>query len=344
MRKASLLILSLFVFWSVSAGAAVKTEQKTLTTFGGLLGKMSGMFGGKSAKEGIMETVAVKGNRKITRTNDTGQIIDLDEEKIYELNIKGKSYRVVTFEELRKQMREAQEKMTKEMAKMQDAPPTPTRPEGSSEMEISYDLKDSGLKKSISGYDCREMVMTITVHEKGKQLEDTGGMVLTSNMWITPRIDAVKEIQDFDTRYFQKLMTAVDLQQMQQMMGAMAANPFFKDAMEKFAQESAKMDGTTMLTVAKYETVMSKAQVAQQSQSKQAQKEDDSDVPTSIGGLFGGLAKKAVKKKAEDNNEAAAPSTPGRSAFMTSTIELLKITPDVADADLAIPDGFKLKK
>lgn len=343
MRKTSLLLLSLFVIWSVSAGAAVKTEQKTLTSFGGLLGKMSGMFGGKSAKEGLTETVAVKGNRKISRTNDTGQIIDLDEEKVYEVNFKGKSYRVITFEELRKEMREAQEKMTKEMAKMEDAP-SPTRPEGASEMEITYDLKDSGQKKSISGYDCREMVMTITVHEKGKKLEDSGGMVLTSNMWITPRIDAMKEIQDFEMRYIQKLMTAVDLQQMQQMMGAIAVNPFFKDAMEKFAQESAKLDGTTMLTVAKYETVMSKEQVAQQAQAKQEQEEEDSQIPTSIGGLFGGLAKKAVKKKAEDNNESSAPSTPGRSTFMTMTTELLKITPDVADADLAIPANFKQKK
>ena len=155
-------------------------------------------------------------------------------------------------------------------------------------------------------------------------------------------IDAVKEIQDFDMLYYHKLMTAVDFQQMQQMMGAMAANPFFKDAMEKFAQESAKLNGTTLLTVAKYEEVMSKAKVAQQAEAKPSQEEDDSKVPTSIGGLFGGLTKKVVKKKAEDNNEAdAAPSTPGRAAFLTSTTELLEISPEVADADLAIPPHFK---
>ena len=54
-------------------------------------------------------TVAVKGDRKATMGDTTGQIIDLAEEKIYDLDLKKKSYKVTTFAELRRRMEEAQQ-------------------------------------------------------------------------------------------------------------------------------------------------------------------------------------------------------------------------------------------
>jgi len=42
---------------------------------------MMGLFGGKAMKEGIVDTVAVKGNRKATFSDNAGEIIDLDEER-----------------------------------------------------------------------------------------------------------------------------------------------------------------------------------------------------------------------------------------------------------------------
>jgi len=67
----------------------------------GMMGRMMGMFAGKAAKEGVISTVAVKGNRKITTSENTGEIIDLGEQKIYQLDLKKKNYEVVTFEEMR---------------------------------------------------------------------------------------------------------------------------------------------------------------------------------------------------------------------------------------------------
>ena len=63
----------------VSLGAGVKTEEKTLVKFEGMMGRFVGMFGGKAAREGTINTVAVQGNRKMTVNDATGQIIDLDE-------------------------------------------------------------------------------------------------------------------------------------------------------------------------------------------------------------------------------------------------------------------------
>src|SRR5262252_6364752 len=122
----------LLVAWTIPAGAAVKTEEKTQFHMEGMLGRMMSLFGGKAAKEGVTEKVAVKGNRKMTLSeqNQTGQIIDLDEEKVYDLDLKGKSYKVTTFDEMRRRMQEARDRASKEVAKSSDqsaeAPPPPS--------------------------------------------------------------------------------------------------------------------------------------------------------------------------------------------------------------------------
>ena len=63
------------------AWAEVKTREKTHITLGGMMGKVFNLFGGKAAKEGVVGTTAVKGNRKATMNESNGQIVDLTEEK-----------------------------------------------------------------------------------------------------------------------------------------------------------------------------------------------------------------------------------------------------------------------
>ena len=65
-------------------------------------------------------------------------------------------------------------------------------------MEVDFDVRNTGEKKTINGFDTHQVVMTITVREKGKTLEESGGMVLTSDMWLAPKIAAMKEIAEFD--------------------------------------------------------------------------------------------------------------------------------------------------
>ena len=77
-------------------------------------------FGGKAAREGVTSTVAIKGSRMMTSNGDgTAQIIDLSEEKIYDIDLKKKSYRVTTFADLRRQMEEARKRAEEEAKKEQ---------------------------------------------------------------------------------------------------------------------------------------------------------------------------------------------------------------------------------
>ncbi len=109
--------LSLIALAPLSLRADVRSDQKTKIEFAGMLGRMFNLFGGKSAREGTTSTVALKGNRKSTINDSMGQIIDLSEEKVYDLDMKKKTYKVTTFAELRRQMQEAQQKAQEEARK-----------------------------------------------------------------------------------------------------------------------------------------------------------------------------------------------------------------------------------
>jgi hypothetical protein len=305
--------------------ADVKMDEKSLVKFGGMMGKVMGLFGGKAAKEGLVSTVAVKGDRKSTRSDVSGEIIDLAEEKIYQLDMNRKSYKVVTFAQMRRQLEEARQRAEKQAARDES--------KQKQEFEIDFDAKESGQRRTINGYECREVVMTITVRQKGKTLEQAGGMVMKSNLWLTPEVAAAKEVADFDRRYWEKLYGGLGLGGAdEQMMTAMALFPGLKEAMEKMGTENVNLHGTQILTLMTVDSVPSKEQAAQQ----QKRKEESE----SSGGLLGGLRGRFGRKK--DDSQPSGAAKPD--SVMTSTHEILKIDTVVSAEDVSVPVGFKLKE
>ena len=111
------------------AQAEVKTREKSQVKLEGMLGRMAGMFGGKAVKEGVISSTAVKGNRKATMNDMRGQIVDLSEEKVYDLDMQKKTYEVTTFDEIRRRMREAQEKARRKRRRNRASPRSRSRPD-----------------------------------------------------------------------------------------------------------------------------------------------------------------------------------------------------------------------
>jgi hypothetical protein len=336
-RLAAALTILAVTFSSYSLKADVRADEKTRVEFSGGLGRVVNIFGGKAAREGVTSTVAVKGDRKATLNETTGQIIDLREEKVYDLDLRKKSYRVTTFAELRRRMEEARKKAAENASKEQGKPQAEPAND-QKQMEIDFDVKNTGQKKAINGYDTHEVVMTVTVREKGKKLEESGGLVLTSDMWLAPKIAAMKEVADFDVRYAKALYgSMIAGVSAEQMATAMAMYPMMKDAVAKMSAEGVKMDGTAILTTMTTDAVKPADQIAEES--KQSQREDDGKASPSggVSGVLGGFARRAMKKKTEGDPQA-------RATFMTSTHEVLNVTANVAAADVAVPDGFKESK
>ena len=334
---------------SAAGRADVRIDEKTQLKFAGTMGRVLNMFGGSATRNGVVSTVAVKGDRKATRSDSNGQIIDLREEKIYDIDYKDKSYRVTTFAEIRRQLEEAKKKAAEQA---RQAPPEagapPQRPADAKEpqVEIDFNMKESGQRREINGFNAREVVLTIAVREKGKKLEESGGLAWTSNIWLAPKVAAMDEVAAFDLRYA-KQINVLTMFDAQQTAALVAMYPMMQQAMERFEKESVNMDGTAVLTVSTVEAVASAEQVKEQQQQQQQQSSGAQQPPTSLGGLGGALGGRLGRRilgGGNQNNEAAsAPSSPGRATILTMTDEIVKVTPSVADADVAIPAGFKLK-
>jgi len=295
-RSAALaLTLGLVALSPFSLRAEVRADQKAKVEFAGMLGRMFNMFGGKGAREGVTTVVAVKGERKASLNDSTGQIIDLAEEKVYDLDLKKKSYKVTTFAELRRRMEEAQKKAQEDARKEQGKPDQPAEKAPEKQVEIDFDLKNTGQKKTVNGFDTHQTIATVTVREKGKTLEQGGGMVMTTDMWLAPTIKELKEIQDFDVRYAQKLygpmMAGVSAEQMA---AAVALYPMMKQALGKMSAEGGKVEGTPVVTVTTMEAVKSEEQLAAEASQAGEQKSQERG---SVGGLLGGIAKRAAAKK-----------------------------------------------
>ncbi len=331
MRRSKLLFVPLFLALQLPAVRAdVKVEQKSQIKFSGFMGRMMGMFGGKAAKEGLVTTEVVVGNRKLSRTEDQGQIIDLDQEKVYQIDWKKKRYTVTTFDEMREQM----EKAAEQMKSMSQEPEESEAQEGNNSEEDRYevdvDMKETGQTKQINGYDTREVVMTITTRQKGKTLEEGGGMVMTTNLWLSDAISGMQEIQDFNRRYAEKISSPFVGSSPQQFAVFSAMYPAMQQALAKFQSEEVDMSGTPVLTTMTVENVAGKEQ-------QESQEEEEST--KSLGGLFGGLSKKLGKKKSDSDEN----KEPGRSTVMTMSNELMSASSEVPEGAVAIPAGFKEK-
>jgi len=339
-RSGAVAALVIAASLGTSVLADVKTEEKTLVQFEGMLGRMARMFGGKAAKEGVIATVAVKGDRMARIGGDTGEIVDLAEEKVYQLDLKKKTYRPMTFEQLRQQYEAAMKKADEQMKEIKKAEePAAAAEQPAQEYEMDFAVKETGQRRSIAGYDCKEVVSTLAMHPKGKTLEQGGGFVMTSSMWLAPKVPALQEVMDFEVRYAQKLMGPAMVAKAQEMAMAIAMYPGMQDGMRRMQEEAAKLDGTPLLTVTKMETVVSPEQAAQREQAEKQQAEEET-TPTSVSGLGGMLGKKFMKKKAEEPKPQAQGAS-NRATVMTSTTEYLTISNAVAPTDVAIPAGFR---
>jgi hypothetical protein len=331
--------LSLVVAMAAGVGADVKSRQKTQIKFEGMLGRMVGMFAGKAAKEGVVSTVALSGDRQMTVTDQRGELVDLAAEKVYHIDFKGRSYKVQTFAEIRKEWQDAQAKMKEEADKNagKDKGEQP-------EYEIDVDIRRTGEQRTINGYACQEVITTLTMRPKGKKLEEGGGMVMTADAWLGPKIPGMAEHMAFQLRYIQKLYGTDAAGMERDMAQAMAMYPQMKQGMARLQKESGKLDGTPVLTTMTMESVQTPEQAqARADQEKQGGGGGMGGIPGGLGGMFG------KKKKAEEPPKEGAPAAAAsggasnRATVMTTTTELLSVETVVATADVELPAGFKQK-
>jgi hypothetical protein len=340
MRRLSLvpIVVLSVLFLSASLSADVRSDQRVKFQFAGALGKIVNLFGGKGAREGLTTMVAVKGNRKVMMSDSTGQIIDLTEEKVYDLDVKRKTYTVTTFAEIRKRMEEARREIEKSMNEQRAEPSKPAEKDpDAKEFEVDFDVKNTAETRTINGFNTTKSVATVTVREKGKTLNDSGGLVMTTDMWMAASAPSTKDLADFDARYAEKLAgPAVAGASAQDMATVMAMYPQMKQALDRMRAEGGKVSGTPILADTRVEAVP--PSTANQPSAAAPAPSEEPKRRGGLGGMLGGLKKMAEQAEKKDD------SKPQRAIIMTTSVEMLKLTADVDAAAVAIPAGFTEKK
>jgi hypothetical protein len=328
--------------------------------FAGAFGKVARLVTGSEPE---VETTITAGTatRKVSLSRKTGEIIDLDEGAMYQLDLENRTYTVSTFEDLRRHA----ERARREAAAEQRAGEKPAADSGRAgdgpangplhDLEISVDLQETGQQRTINGFATHEIVMRVSAHEKGKTIEQSGGLTVTSSSWLTPRVPEMKELNAFDQRFARKLAGALfDGPAMSEESSAAAgsAHPMLGDVLVRMRAEGAKMEGYPILTTTKVELVPSAAQLAEYEQAKRdAQQSREAkrersrpSLKKGVGGLLGGMVTQVVEKKVEEKVEERVGSSDDEgpnATLLTMRSEVVSISTDVSAADLAMPAGLR---
>jgi hypothetical protein len=313
-------------------------------------------------------TTMVRGNQKAVVGKDSTEITDLDRETITHIDNLHKTYSVVTFA----QMRQAFENMPKQMEQAQEkAKDQPQQPQQKSDLKTSFDVsvKNTGVSKDVNGLMAQEQLVTMQMHVTDPKAPPTDATntvtyVVTTDAWIAPDPPEVKEVQDFDKKFGEKLMAGVDMSawraQMTGQSPAMAqlfgGKPGSEEAMAQMAKEMAKLQGTRVMEVTRMGGSGNGTGAPQDSAqgSAPAANTPPPSSNTSVGGLLGSaLGGSALggfhhkKTPPPDTNNSTTPAADGSqpassSVLMETTTQKSNFsTQSVPSSSFEVPGGFK---
>jgi len=332
----------------------------------------------KALTEPTSEITMVHGNQKATVSKLTTEIYDLDKQQVIRIDNEKKTYSVVTFADYRKMMQEMPARMAQMQQQMKDAQAHAQQGQGQmppSDLQYNFtaNVSDPGVMKTINGKNAKQQILTLkmTVTEPSNPGMNVA-YTMTTEIWTTPEVpEEMKAVQEFDRRFYGKLMEGQDMsvlmQQMKQMGenrgGAMAmmfgSKPGAAEAFAQMQKELAKITGTRILEIqrmggsgtgmapqqnsAGYGSGQPQqggsmaGQVATDTATQTAQGEMGSHLGGSIPGaaLGGALMSAWNHRKAKQAAPAPAPATtaaaPAAGTGSTGEITLMEMTTETHD-------------
>jgi hypothetical protein len=269
----------------------------------------------------------------------SAQIVRLDEDKIYHLNINKKEYTAVTFEQMRDQLKKASDKMS---AGEQRQPPSAIDESKCEWLPPKADVKKTGEKMQVAGYEAERVTITASQPCKDKETGSICEVALGLDEWLSAGFTESPEVQKYHKAYAAKMgLDASGVQDVSQRAKAM-----FGRYQGIWTQIAAKMQGTKGYPVKSSFTLALGGEQCQKT--KQAQSSDSSGDSSGAGmdqiaGKLGSL----FHKKKDDSDSTAAPSSqaplpPGDVALMTISSQLISVSAGTAaPGTFEVPADFK---
>lgn len=330
-----------------TAQADVTIEEKMSVSGAGMM-KMMNMSGRtvtaiSKDKARTDSDVTFESGMMRTFARGAGQgtdIVRLDQDTMYSLDNKKKTYTATTFAEQRAQMEKAMEQMQKGQASQQQA----TSGVDESECEWSEpkaDVTRTGEKATIAGHSAERVTVMATQSCKNKETGEVCDFGLMLDQWVAPSFQASDEALNYQKAYAEKMG-----------FGAAASAGFAERAQSMFGGYAGlwKEVGAKMGDIKGYPVKASfglgvGGPSCQSTQQTQAQGGPAS--PPSLGGALGGALGGMFGKK-KTSEPAATPTPPpvampgGLMPLMTVSTELVSVSTSPVDASaFEIPVDYK---
>ena len=167
--------------------------------------KMAGAFSSQARKAGepIVSNIYLKGNRLARVSPDRAEIIDLDKETVTNVDMVKRTYTVVTFEQMRQQMKKA---MDSAPAQQQKQAPAPAQ-DPNSDVKMSFDVKvrNTGVQKQVSGLSTNEAILTMTMNATDQKTQQSGALGITNDMWMADTPPGYGDMREFHMKMAEKM-------------------------------------------------------------------------------------------------------------------------------------------
>lgn len=338
MKKTIILcIVVLFLAGQVFAGVIKKTNSKvTFKGFGTFTSIQTEKISSDKKRtdsensfkgKGFLGGVAAK---MVLRPGEIGEIINLEEMMIYQMDHKKKEYEVnqiAKMTEEREEEKEISEEELEEEISSRDI----------KIIRSEFKVEETGNQKVINQFPCKEYLMTWITEWEDLSSGEKGTDRLSTIIWTTPYVDEVKSAHEEEMKFSQEHMKrlSIDMDEVQQEIlgtnwlsvfrGLSQAEPGPIEDASKYGEEMKKIKGYPVVIDGKYFA-------SREGQKEEEEKEEETK---KVKGVFGKLAKKALTKKSKDVEEEPA---------FAYYIELIEFSPTtVSETEFVIPAEYKKK-
>lgn len=332
----------------VSAAQADVIIEERMSVQGAGLMKMANMSGRtitKISKDRARTDSDLTFESALLRTFSGGagqssEIVRLDQDKIYTLDPKDRTYTETTFAEQRAQMQQVLEQMEKAQQSQRQAV------SGVDESQCEWsepktEVNRTGETATIAGYRAERLTITATQSCRDKSTGQVCDFGITLDSWLAPEFEASSEATAYQRAYAEKLgFNAAASKDFAQRAESMFGQ--YKDMWKEVAAKTKDMEGYPVKSSFGLGVGGAQCQSAQQTQAAGGPAEAPS-IGQALGGALGGLL---GRKKAPEPAAAATPppTMNGLMPLMTVTTELVSVNRGaIAANEFEVPADFKKK-
>jgi hypothetical protein len=277
----------------------------------------------------------------------SAEIVLLDQDKLYHLNMNKKEYTETTFEQFRAQLQKMSDQMNASEDKKQ---PSAVDQSKCVWLPAKVDVAKSGEKAQFAGYDAQRVTVTATQPCQDKETGAICEIALVLDQWTSADFAESSEARKFYAGYASKMgLDPTNSQDVSE-----RAKALFGQYKGVWTEVATKMQSVKGYPVKSSFTLGIGGPQCKDSNSQQAQTsqtDNSSPSPSGIAGAVVGKLGGLFQKKKETTDAPAAPTAPavapvamppGDVALMTVSSQVISVSTNGVSADaFTVPSGFK---